>query len=99
MGEKSVKALSEEGAPLAIKFQVTNVDKPLIAVSKLTAAGHEVSFHEKGGTITNKANGKTTAFKRKNNVYVLQIWVKKRRSPSTVAAIRFGSQLPGGSRQ
>ncbi len=99
LGDKSVKALSEEGATLAIKFQVTNVDKPLIAVSKLTAAGQEVSFNENGGTITNKANGRTTAFKRKNNVYVLQIWVKRHRPPSTVAAIRSINQLPGGSRQ
>ena len=71
----------------------------MIAVSTLTAAGHEVSFHENGGTITNKANGKTTAFQRKNNVYVLQIWVKRRRPPSAVAAIRSNNQLPGGSRQ
>ena len=99
MGEKSVKATSEEDATLAIKFQVTHVDKPLIAVSKLTAAGHEASFHETGGTITNKANGKTTAFKRKNNVYMMQIWVKKRRPPSTVAAIRSNTKLPGFSRQ
>lgn len=36
--------LSEGGSKLSINFQVTTVDKPLIAVSKLTAAGHQVWF-------------------------------------------------------
>jgi hypothetical protein len=99
LGEKSIKATSEEGVTLAIKFQVANMDTPLIAVSKLTAAGHEVSFNENSGAITNKANGRTTAFKRKNNVYVLQIWVKRHRPPSTVAAIWPNNQMPGGRRQ
>ena len=80
-----------------IKFQVTHVDKPLIAVSKLTAAGHKVEFDGDTGSIVNKANGNVTTFIRKNGVYVLQIWVK--RHPSTVAAIRSSAPLSGGSRQ
>ena len=99
MGEKAVKALSDEGAPLAVKFQVTLVDKPLLAVSMLTAAGHEVSFHERGGTITNKANGKTTVFKRQNNVYVLPMWVRRNRPQGAASETRSGSPLSGGIRQ
>ena len=94
LGEKSVKAISEEGAPLAIKVQVTNVDKPLIAVSRLTAAGHEVWFGQDGGTVTNKANGKATTFIRKSNVYIMRIWVK-RRSPQGAR----DNRMSGGSRQ
>jgi hypothetical protein len=99
MGEKAVKALSDEGAPLAVKFQVTLVDKPLLAVSMLTAAGHEVSFHERGGTITNKANGKTTVFKRKNNVYVLPMWVRRSRPQGAASETRSCAPLSGGIRQ
>ncbi len=42
LGEKLVGGVSDERHMLSINFQVACVDKPLIAVSKLTAAGHEV---------------------------------------------------------
>ncbi len=92
--EKLIKGFSEEGANVAIKLQVTHVDKPLIAVSRLTAAGHEVWFGENSGTVTNKANGKVTHFARKNNVYVLRIWVRRRSLQGAP-----DSRLSGGSRQ
>ncbi len=73
---------------LGIKFQVTNVDKPLTAVSHLTAAGHEVWFGKDGGTVTNKANGKVTRF------HVAHIWVKRRGSQGA-----RDNRLPVDSRQ
>jgi hypothetical protein len=91
LGEKLVKGLSEEGSKLAIRFQVTNVDRPLIAVSRLTAAGHDVRFGRDGGTITNQANGKVTKFFKKNNVYVMRVWVKR--------AMPKKTRMSGGSRQ
>ncbi len=38
MGEKMVNGLTGEGAKLAVNFQVTAVDRPPTAASKLTAA-------------------------------------------------------------
>ncbi len=73
---------------MAVNFQVTSVDNPLVAVSRLTAAGHEVWFGRDGGTVRNKANGKVTQFEKKSNVYVMRIWVKHQ-TP----------QKSGGSRQ
>ena len=43
-GEKRVRSLIREGAGLDVVFQVTLVDRPLILVSKLTRAGHHVTF-------------------------------------------------------
>ena len=77
LGEKSVSGLSGEGQKLAIKFQVTNVDRPLIAVSKLTAAGHGVSFEMEHGTITNGTMGAKTIFEKKHGVFILKIWVPR----------------------
>ena len=91
MGEKSVSGLSDEGVKLAINFQVTTVDRPLIAVSKLTAAGHQVWFGQDFGTITHGVTGKSTKFHRKNGVYVLKIWVPR---PATEQ-----SSSSGGIRQ
>lgn len=62
---------------MAINFQVTSVDRPLIAVSKLTAAGHRVSFGPESGVFTHGITGKTTKFTEKNGVYVLRMWVPR----------------------
>jgi hypothetical protein len=73
---------------LAINFQVTTVDRPLVAVSKLTAAGHDVWFGEHHGVITHGSTGKQTRFTKKSGIYMLRIWVP--RAPTTSS---------GGSRQ
>ena len=91
MGEKLVCGLSEEGSKLSINFQVTTVDKPLIAVSKLTAAGHQVWFGKQHGVITHGVTGKTTTFEKKNGVYVLRVWAPRpatARTPSSSGGIR-----------
>ena len=76
LGEEQVTGMSDLGTNMAIKFQVTSVDKPLIAVSMLTAAGHEVTFGQAGGTVRNKVTGRKTPVMKRNNVYVVNIWVK-----------------------
>jgi hypothetical protein len=88
MGEKSIPGLSDEGSRLAINFQVTTVDRPLIAVSKLTAAGHDVWFGQHHGVITHGSTGKQTTFAKRNGVYVLRIWAPHAQMTSS-----------GGSRQ
>jgi hypothetical protein len=91
IGEKLVGGVSDEGHKLSINFQVACVDRPLIAVSKLTAAGHDVWFGKTYGVITNGATGQSTVFKKKNGVYVLKMW-----SPRSPVAC---SPLSGGTRQ
>jgi hypothetical protein len=75
LGEKAINGLSTEGQKLSINFQVTSVDRPLIAVSKLTAAGHDVWFGKDHGVITHGVTGKHTTFLKTNGVYVLKVWV------------------------
>jgi hypothetical protein len=88
-GEKLVPGLSDEGSRMKINFQVTNVEKPLIAVSKLTALGHDVWFGQQHGTITNASTGKQTKFFKKNGVYVLRVWAP-RASPASASASSGG---------
>ncbi len=64
MGGKAVKGLSGEATKLAINFQATAADRPLFAVSKLTAAGHQVPFDKECGTSTHGATGRVTTFSR-----------------------------------
>ena len=90
MGEKSANGLTSDGTRLAITFQVAAVDRPLIAVSKLTAAGYKVQFGKDDGTITNNLTGRVTPFVKIHGVYVLKVW-----TPRTAATERSCS---GGSR-
>ena len=90
MGEKAVSGLTSDGAQLAINFQVAAVDRPLIAVSKLAAAGCKVQFGRGDGTITNNLTGRVTPFVKIHGVYVLKVWI-----PRTAATERSCS---GGSR-
>ena len=75
VGEKSVKSLSDDGVKLNVTFQVAAVDRPLISVAKLTAAGHRVRFEPDHATIVNIASGRKTHVEKKNGVYVLRMWV------------------------
>ena len=94
MGEKAVKSLSDDGGKLNINFQVTAVDRPLISVAKLTAAGHRVQFGPDKATITNDATGRVTHVDKKNGVYVLRMWV-----PAAVSATLSELPLSGVSGQ
>ncbi len=76
--------MSEEGKPLSIKFQVAQVDKPLLAVSKLTSAGYRVWFDEHGCEVVHKKSDRITKFVRHNDVYVLKVWVRKGKESSSV---------------
>jgi len=88
LGEKRVHGTTTSGSPLNVKFQVTQVEKPLMAVSKLVDAGHTVQFNENGGQIVNSRSGRITEFRRKDGVYVLDMWV-----PATTASASGGMRL------
>lgn len=72
-GGKLVPGLTDAGSKFQANFQATDVDRPLSAVSKLTAAGHDVWFGDTGDVITHARMGKQTMLEKKNGVYVLRI--------------------------
>ena len=75
LGAKDVRSVTDNGGKLNVRLQVTQVDRPLLAVSKAVDAGHEVVFTNKGGFITHGATGCKTPFVKKNGVYTLNLWV------------------------
>lgn len=83
VGEKLVPGLTDAGSKFQVNFQVTDVDRPLIAVSKLAAAGHDVWFGDTGCVITHARTRRETTFTKKNGVYVLRIWAPRRATPSS----------------
>ena len=62
---------------LELDFQVvTDVHKPLLAVSSVVRRGHEVIFSEKNPRIV-LSNGETIPMRHQNGTYEVDIWVQK----------------------
>ena len=53
LGEKVLEAATEEGNRHRVTFQVTDVSRPLCAVSKVCQKGNRVIFDEHGGVVQN----------------------------------------------
>ena len=51
LGTHIAEGASEEGMELKIDLDLAKVTRPLLWVFKMTAAGHQVQFHETGGSI------------------------------------------------
>ena len=76
VGEVSLPFIARGGIKCRTLFQVADVSKPLLAVTKLTKAGFEVTFGEHGGKITPKdGRGKPLEFAKKGGVYILSVLV------------------------
>ena len=61
--------------PKAITFQVTDVVKPLVSVSRVAQMGHEVRFgpHAEDNRIVNGKTGETMMIRRRRGGYVLDV--------------------------
>ena len=62
----------------AIKFQVTDVKKPLVSVARIVEKGNEVHFGpgKDGNFIRNLRTGEKIPLKRKRGGYVMEVdWV------------------------
>jgi hypothetical protein len=83
-GQQQVQFASDEGHQCGMTWQIADVERPLLAVSHLSAAGNKVVFGKAGGEIINIATGKKIAFQRRGGVYVLRMWVPGPNSPIVV---------------
>jgi hypothetical protein len=79
-GEKTVEVESTEGHLCSLKMQVSQVNKPLLSVSKVCDHGHEVVFNKDDGKIVNCKTGQEIKFRREDGVYRLQLRVMKDQS-------------------
>lgn len=97
LGQQAVEFLTEEGHKCGLTMQVADVERPLIAVSHLSEAGNDVSLNKRGGWVTNLKSGKKIAIQRKGNLYVLRMWVKKRKETAEGQASASVFPRPGRS--
>ena len=77
LGEKRFVGVTEEGLAREIVAQVCEVNKPLLSVSKMVAAGNRVVFDESGSYIENIVSGEKVWMKSEGGMYMLKMFVKK----------------------
>ena len=75
--EKRFQGITEEGALRHITAQVRDVNKPLLSVSKIVAAGNRVVFDPQGSYIEDLQEGERVWLKNQGGMYMLKLWVKK----------------------
>jgi len=75
-GEMEVGFVTNENIFMGITIQISDIDRTLLSVSELTAAGNDVNLREDHGEIVNRKTGKVIRFPRRGGVYVLQMWMK-----------------------
>jgi len=73
IGEQRIPFTTKEGHKTALKWQNAEVSKPLLSVSRICDAGHDILFNKNGGHIKNLVTGRTISFERENGVYVLDM--------------------------
>ena len=71
LGEKCFMAVSEEGVTRGIVAQVCDVNKALLSVSKIVAAGNKVVFGKGESYIEDGQTGEKMWLTAKDGVYVL----------------------------
>ena len=67
--------LTSEGTDVRTTFQVGDIQRPVLSVSKLTENGCDVKFTKSGGVITTKSGAKIK-FKRMGGFHVLVADIK-----------------------
>ena len=77
MGEKTFVGTTDDGTKREITAQVCDVNKPLLSVSKMVAAGNRVVFEQDSSYIENIETGERVWLKERGGMYMIKLWVKK----------------------
>ena len=69
--------MSDDYVTRKMTAQVTDVDSPLLSVSKIVAGGYRVVFDDGGSYIEDKESGECMSLRYDGHMYLLRLWVKK----------------------
>jgi len=76
LGEKKFHGVTENGITRNLTAQVCEVNKALLSVKKIIAAGNRVVFDEEGSFIEDKSTGERMWMKDEGGMFMLKMWVK-----------------------
>ena len=91
MGQRNIKALTNEGEMVAMTWQVADIKRPLASVGRICDAGNTAIFTRMGGYIVPEGtvqslinqiedNGKMLQMNRENGMYHFDLWVDRKNS-------------------
>ena len=84
LGQMVVAFENSLGAAGEILFQVAQITKPLVNISKLIDDGHQVVFDQRASYIVHKETGKKMMLRREGGVFIIDALVELVRKPKTV---------------
>ena len=76
LGDQFVKAKSDGGDDIEMKFNVAAISRPLASVHEICAKGYTVAMTQDGGYIQSNRTGKKTALRMENKLYFPDLWVQ-----------------------
>ena len=77
LGERHCEVFTEAGASaLLMHFQVADVHKPLLSLSKCADMGFTSHLSAEGGYIEDTQSGEKIQIQRRGNLYMIQLWVR-----------------------
>ena len=82
LGQVDVPFCTAEGHKCQIPFQVAEVEKPLLSVTHLTAAGNRVELGHTDGRVVNLKTGRSIALERRNGTYIMKMLIADAVAPA-----------------
>ena len=91
MGQRNIKALTNEGEVVAMTWQVADIKRPLASIGRICDAGNTAIFTKLGwyivpeGTVRNlinqiEDNGTMLKMNRENGMYHFDLWVDRKQA-------------------
>ena len=81
LGERHCLLMTEDSQnPKAIVFQVADIHKPLLSVSRCADLGFQCVMGKHGGQLVDEESGEIIPLHRRGNLYVMRAWVRQNES-------------------
>ena len=78
LGERKCEIITHGSMKMKpITFQVADIHKPLLSISRAADMGYECQLSKNGGWLSNKESGDAIPLIRKGNLYVFECWLKQ----------------------
>jgi len=79
-GQKTFKAVTNEGLEKQLTASVTSVDKPLLSVAQIVRSGSRVIF-DKSGSYVEDENKERIWMEQQGGLFSLKMWVPREQGP------------------
>ena len=77
LGRRDCIMMTEQsGLPKGIQFEIADVHKPLLSISRITVSGYECILGKHGGRLADVQTGDIVPLHRRENLYFMKAWVK-----------------------